>query len=201
MAKITNKEMDTNFEKWVKRLQSYDCYSEDMVNEYMELLKKATYGMNEDSGSAYDGSLLGIVLNKLCLYSFNINNTLSDSMKVDKNSLLRVLLLQHISKCEMFIPQTVDWLRKKGALYEFNPNIKGQLKTGERSAYMCMKYGINLTEEEYEAIRVIDKDIDDKSQFYASPLATIVKMTNILVNADLRENYKNRMNEKNKEEE
>lgn len=201
MAKITNKEMDTNFEKWVKRLQSYDCYSEDMVNEYMELLKKATYGMNEDSGSAYDGSLLDIVLNKLCLYSFNINNTLSDSMKVDKNSLLRVLLLQHISKCEMFIPQTVDWLRKKGILYEFNPNIKGQLKTGERSAYMCMKYGINLTEEEYEAIRVIDKDIDDKSQFYASPLATIVKMTNILVNADLRENYKNRMSEKNKEEE
>lgn len=201
MAKITNKEMDSNFEKWVKRLQSYDCYSEEMINEYGELLKKATYGMNEDSGSAYDGSLLDIVLNKLCLYSFNINNTLSDSMKVDKNSLLKVLLLQHISKCEMFIPQTVDWLRKKGALYEFNPNIKGQLKTGERSAYICMKYGITLSEEEYEAIRVIDKDCDDKSQYYASPLATIVKMTNILVNADLRENYKNRMNEKNKEEE
>lgn len=201
MAKITNKEMDSNFEKWVKRLQSYDCYSEEMINEYGELLKKATYGMNEDSGSAYDGSLLDIVLNKLCLYSFNINNTLSDSMKVDKNSLLRVLLLQHISKCEMFIPQTVDWLRKKGTLYEFNPNIKGQLKTGERSAYICMKYGITLSEEEYEAIRVIDKDCDDKSQYYASPLATIVKLTNMLVNADLKENYKNRMNEKNKEEE
>lgn len=198
--KIANKEIEANFDKWVKRLQTYGCYSEEMINEYGELIKKATYGMNEDSGSAYNGSLLDIVLNKLCLYSFNINNTLSDTMKVNKDSLLKVLLLQHISKCEMFVPQTVEWLRKKGTLYEFNQDIKGQLKTGERSAYICMKYGIPLTEEEYEAIRVIDKDIDDKSQYYASPLATIVKMTNMLVNADLRENYKSLIKEKTKTE-
>lgn len=198
--KIANKEIEANFDKWVKRLQTYGCYSEEMINEYGELIKKATYGMNEDSGSAYNGSLLDIVLNKLCLYSFNINNTLSDTMKVNKDSLLKVLLLQHISKCEMFVPQTVEWLRKKGTLYEFNQDIKGQLKTGERSAYMCMKYGIPLTEEEYEAIRVIDKDNDDKSQYYASPLATIVRMTNMLVNADLRENYKSLIKEKTKTE-
>lgn len=201
MIKISNKEIEANFDKWVKRLQTYECYSEEMISKYGELIKKATYGMNEDSGSAYDGSLLNIVLNKLCLYSFNINNTLSDTMKVNKDSLLKVLLLQHISKCEIFVPQTVEWLRKKGTLYEFNQDIKGQLKTGERSAYMCMKYGIPLTEEEYEAIRVIDKDIDDKSQYYASPLATIVRMTNMLVNADLRENYKSLIKEKTKTEE
>lgn len=198
---ITNKEMESNFDKWIKRLQTYNCYSEELINTYGDLLKKASYGMNEDSGSAYDGSLLDIVLNKLCLYSFNINNTLSESMKVNKESLLKVLLLQHISKCEMFVEQTVDWQRKRGVLYEFNPEIKGQLKTGERSAYICMKYGINLTEEEYEAIRIIDKDNDDKSQYYTSPLATIVKMTNLLVNADLRESYKKTIKEKTKKEE
>lgn len=198
---ITNKEMESNFDKWIKRLQTYNCYSEELINTYGDLLKKASYGMSEDSGSAYDGSLLDIVLNKLCLYSFNINNTLSESMKVNKESLLKVLLLQHISKCEMFVEQTVDWQRKGGVLYEFNPEIKGQLKTGERSAYICMKYGIKLTEEEYEAIRIIDKDNDDKSQYYASPLATIVKMTNLLVNADLRESYKKTIKEKTKKEE
>lgn len=198
---ITNKEMESNFDKWIKRLQTYNCYSKELINTYGDLLKKASYGMSEDSGSAYDGSLLDIVLNKLCLYSFNINNTLSESMKVNKESLLKVLLLQHISKCEMFVEQTVDWQRKRGVLYEFNPEIKGQLKTGERSAYICMKYGINLTEEEYEAIRIIDKDNDDKSQYYASPLATIVKMTNLLVNADLRESYKKTIKEKTKKEE
>jgi hypothetical protein len=105
---ITNKEMESNFDKWIKRLQTYNCYSEELINTYGDLLKKASYGMSEDSGSAYDGSLLDIVLNKLCLYSFNINNTLSESMKVNKESLLKVLLLQHISKCEMFVEQTVD---------------------------------------------------------------------------------------------
>lgn len=198
---ITKKEIESNFEKWVKRLQTYDCYSEEMINECGELIKSASYGMNEESGSAYNGSLLDVVLNKLCLYSFNINNTLSESMHSNKESLLKVLLLQHISKCEMFIGQTVDWERKRGNLYQFNPNIKGQLKTGERSAYMCMKYGIKLTEEEFEAIRVIDKDSDDKSQFYASPLATIVRLTNTLVNADLRENHKKLIKEKTKKEE
>ena len=45
------------------------------------------------------------------------------------------------------------------------------------------------------------QDNDDKSQYYASPLATIVKMTNLLVNADLRESYKKTIKEKTKKEE
>ena len=57
---ITNKEMESNFEKWIKRLQTYNCYSEELINTYGNLLKKATYGMSEDSGSAYDLSLIHI---------------------------------------------------------------------------------------------------------------------------------------------
>ena len=59
---------------------------------------------------------------------------------------------------------------------------------GERSVYLCTKYGIKLSEEEYEAMISVDKS-DESGDIFMSPLALIVKSVNKLVNAELRQKY------------
>ena len=66
------------------------------------------------------------------------------------------------------------------------------MKNGERSIYLCMKYGINIEEDEYEAMRIIDKEMDDKSLYHVSPLAMLVLAVNQLTWVELRKGWENK---------
>lgn len=199
---LTPEKINLNYITFCNKLKKYNCYSEQMINEIGEQLKDCSFSMNDDSGSAYQGSMIDIVLNHLCSVAYNINEVVFgptgkfNSMRVNPDMLMRVLLLQHIAKAEMFVNTRDTWKVKKGMLYEFNTNLKASLKLGERSLYLCQKYGIELAEEEYEAIRIIDKSEDDKIMFYINPLCSIVKMANQFVAVEMRQKY---INNKEKE--
>lgn len=199
---LTPEKINLNYITFCNKLKKYNCYSEQMINEIGEQLKDCSFSMNDDSGSAYQGSMIDIVLNHLCSVAYNINEVVFgptgkfNSMRVNPDMLMRVLLLQHIAKAEMFVNTRDTWKVKKGILYEFNTNLKASLKLGERSLYLCQKYGIELAEEEYEAIRIIDKSEDDKIMFYINPLCSIVKMANQFVAVEMRQKY---INNKEKE--
>lgn len=199
---LTPEKINLNYITFCNKLKKYNCYSEQMINEIGEQLKDCSFSMNDDSGSAYQGSMIDIVLNHLCSVAYNINEVVFgptgkfNSMRVNPDMLMRVLLLQHIAKAEMFVNTRDTWKVKKGMLYEFNTNLKALLKLGERSLYLCQKYGIELAEEEYEAIRIIDKSEDDKIMFYINPLCSIVKMANQFVAVEMRQKY---INNKEKE--
>ena len=199
---LTSEKINLNYITFCNKLKKYNCYSEQMINEIGEQLKDCSFSMNDDSGSAYQGSMIDIVLNHLCSVAYNINEVVFgptgkfNSMRVNPDMLMRVLLLQHIAKAEMFVNTRDTWKVKKGMLYEFNTNLKASLKLGERSLYLCQKYGIELAEEEYEAIRIIDKSEDDKIMFYINPLCSIVKMANQFVAVEMRQKY---INNKEKE--
>lgn len=179
--------MNVNFTQWVKRLQRYNCYSEEMINEMGEAIKKASFALTKDSGSAYEGSMLDVVLKKLCKFAYDLNlmfggdeqnnvDARHPMLAVNQDMLMRVLLLQHIAKAEMFMPESEKYWIGRGNLYKFAP-VDAPLKCGERSIYLCQKYGIKLNELEYEAMRIIDKD-DEKVNMYENPLAFIVRMAN-----------------------
>ena len=199
---LTPEKINLNYITFCNKLKKYNCYSEQMINEIGEQLKDCSFSMNDDRGSAYQGSMIDIVLNHLCSVAYNINEVVFgptgkfNSMRVNPDMLMRVLLLQHIAKAEMFVNTRDTWKVKKGMLYEFNTNLKASLKLGERSLYLCQKYGIELAEEEYEAIRIIDKSEDDKIMFYINPLCSIVKMANQFVAVEMRQKY---INNKEKE--
>ena len=199
---LTPEKINLNYITFCNKLKKYNCYSEQMINEIGEQLKDCSFSMNDDSGSAYQGSMIDIVLNHLGSVAYNINEVVFgptgkfNSMRVNPDMLMRVLLLQHIAKAEMFVNTRDTWKVKKGMLYEFNTNLKASLKLGERSLYLCQKYGIELAEEEYEAIRIIDKSEDDKIVFYINPLCSIVKMANQFVAVEMRQKY---INNKEKE--
>lgn len=186
---ITEERINKNYLLWIDYLKKYDCYSEELINDYGELIREASFAMNDTSGGAYRGSLLDIVLSNLCVIGSHINENafgMNDKgkvkhpfLQVDKNSLMKVLLLQHISKAELFVSSNEQWKISKGMFYEFNPNLRTSLKLGERSIFLCMKYGIKLTEEEYDAMKVCDKD-EEKNNSFVSPLAELVKISNQL---------------------
>ena len=156
--------------------------------------------MSDSSGASYQGSLLNVVLNNLCVIAthineggFGINGNGKEKhpyLYVDKKSLMKVLLLQHISKAELFVPSKEQWKINKGMLYEFNSELATSLKLGERSIFLCMKYGIKLTEEEYDAMKVCDKD-EEKNNSFVTPLAELVKIANQLTAIETYQKYKN----------
>lgn len=199
---LTVEKINLNYITFCNKLQKYNCYSEQMINDLGENLKNASFSLTSDTGSAYQGSLIDIILNHLCSIAYNINeilfgtNSKFPNMRVNIDMLMRVLLLQHISKAEMFIDTRDKWKISKGILYDFNPDLKCTLKLGERSLFLCQKYGIELSEEEYEAVRILDKPEDDKSQYYINPLCLIVKMANHFVAVEMRQKH---LNNKQKE--
>lgn len=198
---ITEEKINRNYLLWIEYLKKYDCYSEDLINDYGERLKLGSYALHEISGGAYQGSLLDIILSKLCVIATHINEDafgLNSSEKYkhqylycNKTSLMKVLLLQHISKAEMFIPSTEQWKISKGMFYEFNSDLETSLKLGERSIFLCMKYGIKLTEDEYEAMKVCDKE-DEKNNSFVTPLAELVKIANQLTAIEIYRKNKNK---------
>ena len=196
---ISEEKINKNYLLWTEYLKKYGCYSEELINEYGDAIRTGAFTMNDNSGASYQGSLLNVVLNNLCVIATHINEGAfgingkkkkkHPCLYVDKNSLMKVLLLQHIAKAEMFTPSSEQWKINKGMLYEFNPNTKTALKLGERSIFLCMKYGIKLTEEEYDAMKICDKD-EEKNNSFITPLAEIVKIANQLTAIETYQKYK-----------
>lgn len=196
---INEAQMTANYARWLKRLEKYNCHSPKMIEELGEKFRTATWSMAVESGGAYAGAMLDIVLNHLCnlAYCFNeialtdirTKNTTHPYIKVSTDMLIRVLLLQHISKAELFVPQTEQWKAKKGMLFTYNPEIETTLKVGERSLYLCQKYGIALSEDEFDAMRVIDKMEEQSIGTYTTPLALMVRMANQFACIEIRRQW------------
>ena len=179
---ITNEKIEKNYSLFLELLKKYDAYSEDFIAKYGEKIKLASFACDDKIGYSFVGSLLETVIHKMCVIGCHVNDlALSNhaTLQVEKKSLMKVLLLQHVSKAEMFIKTAEEWKMKKGINYDFNPNLKTSLKLGERSIMMCTQNGITFTDEEYEAMLALDKR-DEVFNPYVSTLCEVVKITNNL---------------------
>ena len=195
---LNEETINRNYGTWIECLKNYECLSDSMISDIGEDIKNASWALDSKNGAG-KGSMLNVVLKHLCTIAVHINNCAFGEnskgvdkhplLKVDKKSLMKVLLLQHISKAMIFMPTTEQWKKNKGMVYDFNNELTTSMKLGERSIFLCMKYGINLTEEEYEAMRIIDKD-EDKSYGFINPLCEIVKIANQLTAIETYQNNK-----------
>lgn len=195
---LSEEKRNLNLSIWIKKLKNYGCYSDSLIDKYGDKIKNATFNINEANGACYDGSLIDTVLNTLCVIGYHINEygfgkNENDKLRhpflcVNNDMLMRVLLLQHIGKADMFIPQTENWKKNNGMLYDFNGELDTQLKLGERSVFMCMNNGINLSEQEFEAIMSIDKD-EKKNNSHQNVLYTVVKFVNSLTSIELQRRH------------
>lgn len=194
---LTEEKINANFLKFRNYLEKYDCFSEEMFNEIGEKIKYAPFSREKEYGGAEPGSLIDVTLNKLCKIGAEINtNTLGQNGKekflhpmlcVNQRMLMRVLLLCNIGKAEMFVRTEEQWKLNKGINYDFVEN-KTKMKLGQRSLYLCQKYGIQLEEEEFDAFYSIDKT-EEGSEGFNSPLYTIVKAAKAFTLVELRQEY------------
>lgn len=171
------------FAKYKKRLDAY--LGESQAHELIEALGgedaviDASFATTSDTGLAFNGSLCHAILN-ITSYAVALNELLPEHKRVDKNSIVKVCLLQHIAKVVMFKENTNTWeVEKRGMIYTFN-DLDGALRCGERSILITMNAGVKLTAEEYEAMRIMDKAVDDDnySKYYSSILSMVVRQAN-----------------------
>lgn len=66
---------------------------------------------------------------------------------------------------EYYVPNPSDWHRQKGMLYEVNKECVW-MPTSERGLYILQKYGIEVSADEYLAIRLNDGQYDEANQGY-----------------------------------
>lgn len=146
-----------------------------------EKITNASFSISNENGCAYDGSLLHIVLRTLTPFALKINELLPEGMRVNSDSIIKVCLLSHISKCEMFIKNDNQWeIEKRGMVYKYAPSNVA-LKMGARSIIFAEKLGVKFSDEEFEAMMNLDRNEDDvQAKYYSSTLSVIVRQANEL---------------------
>lgn len=197
---LTEEKINLNFVNFISKLKKYDCYTQSMENDFNfnEMLKSGSAFVRDDSGGAYEGSLVEHIT-RIAVIAFNLNNNLFEEVKAPIESLIRVCYLHQISRVYTIVKNDVDWEVKKGKLFRFANNTPA-LKTGEYSVFLCGKFGINLTEDEFEAILSIDKVEDDQTKYFSNVMSQILRNAIDLANTERRLRYKNYLKETKKEE-
>lgn len=195
MKVLSEKKFEAAWKGFWSRIEETGLDINFKEDELKEALRNAAGGLSEDTGIAYPGGLITHINVTLALAD-KIYNIISEPpfnvLNIDKNSLIKVLLIMHLSKIEMYKPNDNTWeIEKRGLNFKFNDNLKGRLKFGERSILVCMDARIELTEEEFEAIRCIDRKSESTgSEMFDSTLSLVVRQINELAYAFERERNK-----------
>ena len=177
-----------NKEKFDKTNETYSILTKELLDYLGEDLYSSPASNMESMYNAFPGGLVDYIL-RVTKYGINLNDILPDNQKVDKSSIIKVCFLHQLGKVRLYKFCESEWHRKnQGKMYEFNEDLVS-MRVSERSAYYTMKFGVDLTEEEYQSIVNYDKTDDDKqSKWYGSTLSTILRMANELAIIECKNN-------------
>lgn len=179
------KYFDMYFEKLENTGVSHEAI-ETLKEKYGTALNYASFYQKNDTGFAHDGSLMEVSLRKLGAYAVKLNMLFPEELRVDQNSIVKVALLQHLSKAIRLKKSTDEWrVKNLGELYVYERNIPA-IGTGVHSVAICNECGIKLTPLEVEAMISIDRNEATDPQFksYSNMLTHIIKIANELVQVD-----------------
>lgn len=191
MKELSQEIKVSNFAKYKRYLNN--LIGEEITNTIFktvggeEVVMNGSFGMNTDSGSAYDGALIENAL-KIAEYAVKINDLLPENERVSTKTIYKIALLQHIAKVLMYTKNDNRWeIESRGILYKFQDDEKNRpttLRCGEYSALTLLLCGLNLEPQEYEAMCILDKinSGDDSVRWYASTLSTVIRQANEIVN-------------------
>jgi len=169
---LTIDQLEKNKAKFVETNKKYNIFTKELEEFLGDGFYTSPVSSSLNMVGCYPGGLLQQVI-KACRYTLKLNDILPDDMKQPAETIVRVVFLCQIGKVFMFKLNDSPAMGNK--MYDFNDDIV-RLHVGERSAYYALKYGVKLTEEEYQAIINIDKEIDDKmARYFSSILSQIIK--------------------------
>jgi hypothetical protein len=178
---MENKTVETYFKKLNNCGVSEEACKK-LQEKYGDILYLASYSNNNDVGLAYEGSMIDTSLKKLAVFAVKLNDIFPEQMRVDKASLVKVCLLQHISKAERFVKSNDEWRKTRlGELYSYTKGMPA-IGIGLHSIAMATSCGVEFTTEEIEAMTIIDrKDDDAQIKYHSSLMSMIVRQANDMV--------------------
>ena len=191
---------EENFNKqWVAfwgNMQSVNLAEHWNEEELKEQLKVAAGALSLETGLAYPGALI-CHINLFTSIAERIAKMVCGTFpQISKEQLIKICLIQHLTKIEMYEPNDNQWeIDKRGMVYKF-ADTEGCLKFGERSALNALNLGVKLSRVEFEAICSLDKDGEEAKnrKYVVNILSTIVRQANELAYAIERERF-NKLNE------
>ena len=145
-----------NKEKFNKTNETYNILSENLLEFLGEDLYSAPASNMESMYNAFPGGLIDYIIT-VTKYGINLNDILPESQRVDKKSIIKVCFLHQLGKVKLYKFCESEWHRKnQGKMYDFNEDLVS-MRVGERSAYYSLRYGVELSDEEYQSILNYDK--------------------------------------------
>jgi hypothetical protein len=169
---LTITQLEKNQKRFRETNEKYGIFSPALE----EFLGDAFYTTPASSSlnmiGCYPGGLLHFLI-RACTYAIKVNEILPDRLKQPTETIVRVVFLSQIGKVFMF--KMKDGENYRGQLYDFNDDLV-RMHVGERSVYYALKYGVDLSENEYQAILNLDKDGGDKmAKYFSEPLTEVIK--------------------------
>jgi len=77
-----------------------------------------------------------------------------------------------------YIDQDSDWHRKRGEVYKHNENVQ-YMKVVDRALFLLQKYGIEITQKEWIAIKLSDGMYNEASKAYLTNHVPYAMKTNL----------------------
>lgn len=172
---LSKEQIEKNKSKLLETSEKYGVLSDSLLEFLGDDLFVAPASTSLDMYGAYPGGLLEHIF-IASKYAVKVNGLLPEKLQQDIPSILKCTILSQIGKVFLFVFNESEWHRNKlGKMYEFNDKLIS-MRVGERSAYYCSKYNVELSEEEYQTIVNSDKGDDDlQSKYHSTPLAQVVK--------------------------
>lgn len=176
---MTQEKVLKNTKKYFETAEKYGFMNDNLIKFLGDDFVKAPASTATNLHNAFDGGLIAHLL-LTTKYAVSINNTLPENLKVDGTSLIKVCFLFQIGKAKLYKVNNSKWHNERGIKYEFNEELTS-LKVGERSAIYALSHGVELSEEEFQAIINHDKEDSDKqAKWHSSTLGVILRQANEL---------------------
>ena len=178
---LSEESKQKNYFLFIKKLNEVGINTNLLEEKLSTEILNAPFTNSNEYGLAYEGALLNNILRVMTPYAIKINESLPENLRVDKNSLLKVCLLIHLSKSVIFEKNNNLWeVENRGLIYKYK-QIPASLKLGMRSLILCQNLGITFNEYEAEAMTVLDRDPNESQvKYFSTTLATIIKQANEL---------------------
>lgn len=173
---LTKEKIEKNYKKWVSTGESYGFLNDKLIQFLGVDLLEAPASSMSSMNNSFSGGLIDHML-RVAKYALLINDTLPETHRVTKTSLLKVCCLHQIGKAFLYKPCESDWHKtNQGKNYDFNEDLTS-MKVSERSIYYATKNGIEFSEDEYQAILNFDKEDNDKqAKWHTNTLGVLLKM-------------------------
>lgn len=170
-------EVKKNAKQYFESGQQYGALNDSLIEFLGTDIISAPASPKNDMNNSFEGGLIDHML-RVAKYAVNLNSQLHEKVQVDKSTLVKISLLHQIGKTYLFKANTSQWhIDNLGENYVYNEELIA-MRIGERSAYYAMKHGIELSEEEYQAVVNFDKEFDKQSKYFTNNLGKILKQAN-----------------------